>query len=122
MGYKMNYRYEIEFSDVGRDLIARDRFYQGDTILTLPLAPQPNPDRYSIEVIPGVHINCSDDYSGAINHSCNPNAAVRNRKIVAWTCIQPGDSITIDYKKTEQKLAEPFDCRCGSKKCRGRIE
>lgn len=105
-----------------RSLQATEKIRMGEVIVELPKISQPEADMYSIEIIPGVHVNCSKSLVGAINHGCDPNAAVRRGSIVAWRCIEPGENITIDYKKTEQKLAEPFDCLCGSKFCRGRIE
>lgn len=105
-------RYEIEYYDGYKALIATDNFYQGETIIVLPKATLPEPDRYSLEVSPGVHIDCSDSPVGSINHSCRPNAAVRNGRIVVWECIKVGDSITIDYRRTETKMAVPFYCEC----------
>lgn len=118
----MGNRFGIVLRGSQRDLVATDDFRQGELVIALPSASQPLPDKYSIEIAPGVHIDCSNSLVGAVNHSCNPNAAVRNGKIVAWACIKAGDSITIDYKRTETKLAEPFDCNCGSKNCLGGVE
>lgn len=105
-----------------RSLHAFEDIRQGETILELPKMVQSNPDIYSIEIAPGVHIDCSESYIGATNHSCEPNAAIRKGRLVAWSCIVSGDEITIDYKRTETKLAAPFDCKCGNKNCLGRIE
>jgi hypothetical protein len=41
--------------------------------------------------------------------------------MVALTCIEPWQQITFDYNTTEYDMAEPFDCRCGAKSCRGQI-
>lgn len=108
--------------DLFRSLVATERIRMGEEILTIPTTVISVPDKYSIEIVPGIHVKCDDSPVGAINHSCDPSAAVRSGKIIAWKCIQPDEAITIDYKKTEQKLSEPFDCVCGSKFCRGRIE
>lgn len=105
-----------------RTLLASQRIRMGENIVDLPQVSQPNPDKFSIELVPGIHVDCSKSVVGAINHGCEPTAAVRRGSIIAWRCIEAGEAITIDYKKTEQKLAEPFDCQCGSKFCRGRIE
>lgn len=114
--------FEIRKTETGNGLFATERISQGKVIMFLPKESQPLPDMYSIEVMPGIHINCADSPAGSLNHSCDPNAFVRDCRIVAWACIAPGDQITIDYKKTEQKLDAPFDCKCGAAKCRGRIE
>jgi hypothetical protein len=112
----------IFFDGEQRSLRSTRRIRQGETILHLPKQIRMMPDKYSLEVTPGVHLDCEYHSVGAINHSCDPSAFVKDTRIVAWTCIDVGTPITIDYKKTEQKLANPFDCTCGSKNCRGRIE
>lgn len=116
-------RFEIRFSEVdGRYLVATDHFHQGELIAKLPGIGMSRPDIYSIEVHPGLHVDCAESPVGAMNHSCDPNAAVKDWRIIAWKCIRPGDPITLDYKRTETSLAAPFNCLCGTKNCRGRIE
>ena len=115
-------RVEVHYENGFRSLRALKNFHQGEHIINLPQMTTDEPDMYSIEVLPGIHVDCSNSQVGAINHSCEPNAAVRKGTIVAWNCINKGDPITIDYKRTESKLAAPFDCTCGSKNCKGRIE
>lgn len=104
-----------------RSLRATRRIRQGETIVDLPKIPLTAPDKYSLEIYPGVHVDCSQSKAGAINHNCSPNAFVKDTRVVAWKCILPGDEITLDYKITENKLAAPFNCDCGPS-CRGRIE
>lgn len=106
-------KYEMRFRGEERSLVAVERFHQGETILGLPHVTQQYPDKYSLEASPGIHVDCSFVMAGAINHSCNPSASVRNFNIVAWRCIEAGEEITLDYRKTENKLANPFDCECG---------
>lgn len=113
---------ELRIEREYRSLYALKDFRQGEQILLLPMATQELPDKYSIEAPPGIHLDCSFSLVGAINHSCLPNSAVRNGSVVAWRCIKVGEELTIDYKRTESRLAEPFNCKCSSKKCRGRIE
>jgi hypothetical protein len=67
---------------------------------------------YSIEVFPGVHVDCSDVLVGAMNHACKANCAVRDGRIVAWECIPAGTELTINYRLTETHLAAPFICKC----------
>jgi hypothetical protein len=112
----------IFFDGFQRSLKASRRIRQGETIVVLPQSSIPGPDQYSLEIYPGIHVDCSDSKAGAINHSCDPNAFVKENRVVAWKCILPGDEITLDYKATEQNLAVPFECACGYKGCRGRIE
>lgn len=113
---------EVYYDNGYRTLRALRDFHQGEHILNLPSNTLKRADRLSIEVVPGVHLDCSESPAGAINHSCEPNAAVRKTAIVAWNCINEADEIKIDYKKTERILAAPFNCNCGSKNCRGWIE
>lgn len=115
-------RVTIYFDNGYRSLRALKKFRQAEIILELPRTVVTEPDMYSIEVLPGIHLDCSDSPAGALNHSCDPNASVRRNHVIAWRCIEEGEEITIDYKKTETDLAVPFDCNCKSKYCRGRIE
>ena len=41
--------------------------------------------------------------------------------MVAVKPILKGEEITFNYNQTEECLAEPFDCMCGSEKCMGKI-
>ena len=112
----------VHLSEGFRSLRAYRDIRQGETILELPTTVIDKPDKYSIEVYPGVHIECDESPVGSLNHSCEPNAAVKGNRIIAWSCIKRGDEITLDYKRTESSISTPFDCECGSKYCRGRIE
>lgn len=53
-----------------------------------------------------------------VNHSCKPNAQVSNFNDIAIKNIKIGDEITSDYGKGG---SVSFECNCGSKKCRKRI-
>lgn len=113
---------KVGFLETGeRGLYAFRDFRQGETIVKLPSVAMQEPDMFSIQAWPGLHIDCQNSPAGAINHSCEPNAAVRKGAIIAWSCIKAGDEITIDYRKTETKIAAPFNCSCSSKFCVGRI-
>lgn len=112
----------IFFDGKQKSLRATRKIRQGEVIVPLPKRTRFTPDKYSLEIAPGIHADCEYHLVGAINHSCDPNAALRNMRIVAWKCIEPGEEIRIDYKRTETKLAAPFDCECGAKNCIGRIE
>jgi SET domain-containing protein len=53
------------------------------------------------------------------NHSCNPNAGVKNKStLFALRCIKKGEEINYDYSTT---IDESFICRCGAKNCRGAV-
>lgn len=109
-------KYEI-YTDGGfRSLRATERIRQGETIIHLPQTTLPERDMYSVEIYPGVHVDCASSPVGAINHSCKANAAIRDGRVVAWSCIEPGEQITINYRMTETHLATPFVCNCCNEK------
>ncbi len=56
-------------------------------------------------------------------HSCEPNCCVAfpASAMVAVRRIETGEAITCDYEATETWFSHPFWCRCGSRRCRGRI-
>jgi hypothetical protein len=56
-----------------------------------------------------------------MNHSCDPNAAMNGRNLVAVRAVLPGEEIAFDYNTNEYEMATPFLCRCGSPACAGLI-
>jgi hypothetical protein len=56
-------------------------------------------------------------------HSCEPNCCISfpTSAMVAIRPIEAGEAITYDYETTEAWFSHPFWCRCGSRRCRGRI-
>jgi hypothetical protein len=57
----------------------------------------------------------------SLNHSCDPNVRLDTCRmlVVAEREIAPGEEITYFYPSTEWDMAEPFECRCGSRNCLG---
>ncbi|MFN0054918.1 MAG: SET domain-containing protein [Planctomycetales bacterium] len=56
-----------------------------------------------------------------LNHSCEPNAGVRNgTRLVALRDIQPGEEIRFDYSTTVSD-GWTMPCRCGAPHCRGLV-
>lgn len=110
----LNGKVEIQWSEDGRGLFATEDIRQGETILKLPEKTIPERDMYSIEIYPGVHVDCSDSLVGALNHACKANCAVRDGRIIAWECIKAGEELNINYRLTETHLSAPFTCKdCG---------
>jgi len=56
-----------------------------------------------------------------INHSCDPNSWLEGLNLVARRAIAPGEEIRVDYATYGNNILAPFDCLCGTKKCRGRV-
>ncbi len=68
-------------------------------------------------------INTDKSIFRFINHSCNPNTAIKGeRTVYAIRKIYNGEEITIDYSlnETEPGWSIP-KCNCGSVNCRGKI-
>ena len=55
------------------------------------------------------------------NHSCDPNTAFDGLTVLAIKNILKGEELTVDYADFLDENMEPFDCRCGSSSCRGKI-
>jgi hypothetical protein len=89
------------------------------------------PTRYSVQVGSNLHIDIPESYGlkeiidqfywRFMNHSCEPNTLIRNQECFSLRSIDEGEEITFNYNTTEYELAKPFDCRCGSDQCAGRI-
>jgi uncharacterized protein len=62
-----------------------------------------------------------------VNHSCEPNAGFKGQIfMVAMKNIKKGEEICYDYAMVMNSSEDSnsyftFDCKCGSKKCRGKI-
>jgi hypothetical protein len=71
-----------------------------------------------------IELNCDLVY---INHSCRPTLifdmgmwAVRVNPSLSEG-LKAGDELTFFYPSTEWDMAQPFDCRCQEKECKGTI-
>ncbi len=111
----------------GMHLVAKRAFPAGALVLELEGVLTATPDRYSVQVGAGQHIEPpqgSDDADPRylwrfLNHSCRPNAEFVGRQLIAIRPIRTGEEITFDYETTEESMAEPFRCHCGH--CGGRL-
>ncbi len=57
-----------------------------------------------------------------LNHSCDPNAAIKGVKsLVALKDIKAGEELTIDYSITDPDPLWEMECACGTKHCRNSI-
>jgi SET domain-containing protein len=63
-----------------------------------------------------------DALPGFLNHSCEPNCAVRDlNAITALRAIKAGEEILIDYSFTDDMPGWDMTCHCGAKSCRKRL-
>lgn len=55
------------------------------------------------------------------NHACEPNTLFVGLNVVAARDIDAGAELTLDYATCYDSRMVPFDCTCGSPRCRRRI-
>ena len=56
------------------------------------------------------------------NHSCEANCAYQGLNVITNRAIKKGEELTLDYAEFLDHTMEPFECQCGSSKCRGLIK
>ncbi|HLC86359.1 MAG TPA: SET domain-containing protein-lysine N-methyltransferase [Candidatus Nanoarchaeia archaeon] len=57
-----------------------------------------------------------------INHSCNPNAGLKNKIfLIAIKNIKNGEEVTFDYSTSEEDPYWKMNCKCHAKNCRNII-
>ena len=56
------------------------------------------------------------------NHSCDANCEYQGLNVVTNRAIKKGEELTLDYAQFLDHTMEPFECKCGSSKCRGLIK
>jgi hypothetical protein len=116
-------------SDVGLGLFANRDIRRGETILKFwgpiidfaetkrrgpreCMAIQIGEDRYIDTRPPGVFVN----------HSCEPNAGIRDDKhMIALRDIPKGDELRYDYSTTMEEHSFTMKCLCGAPTCRGLV-
>lgn len=105
---------------LGYGLVATKSIHTGRMIIDDQFVLQTHRDLHSIE-IDGRHFY--HPIAKFLTHSCQPNCffVARYRQFYSFSPIRFGDVLTFDYKTTETKLSNPFDCKCKSDKCRGYI-
>ena len=109
-------------------LVALRAVPAGQTVLWIDGALTTVPSRYSVQVGPDTHVapeGGANVLDGGVwrylNHSCEPNARVHGRELVALRDIQAHEDLSFDYNTTEWDMAEPFACHCGSAACLGTV-
>jgi hypothetical protein len=90
------------------------------------------PTRYSLQIDDDLHIDLGSGHTTEeildryfwrfMNHSCEPNVAIRGREVISLRNILPWEAVTFNYNTTEWEMAEPFVCGCQSEQCLGEIQ
>ena len=132
--YKRVYVAQSQLS--GNGMFAEEYIQKGDIILRFGGTIALQRDRHSGKYLESTFLSISEDCilcetllsdkdpSDFINHSCSPNAGMKDSiTLVAIRDIQKGEEVLCDYAFWEGDenyiMKEP--CRCGSDKCRHRI-
>jgi hypothetical protein len=113
-------------------LVAIRPIAAGERLFRIEGVETSRPTRYSLQVGDNLHIDLGSGHSAEeildryfwrfMNHSCEPNAAIREREVISLRNIPPWEAVTYNYNTTEWEMAEPFICGCGSGQCLGRIQ
>jgi D-alanine-D-alanine ligase len=79
--------------------------------------------RYAYPITPDVFVLWDTEPTGWApqNHSCDPNTVFVGLNLVARRDIRAGEELTVDYATFYDQHMTPFDCACGSPRCRGLI-
>ncbi|KAG8670166.1 hypothetical protein FPOAC2_09511 [Fusarium poae] len=88
-----------------------------------PCTPASEPTYATVQTGRDTHLSLNSDLL-YINHSCEPTLLfdVGNLNIlVGPKGLNVDDELTFFYPSTEWHMAQPFDCLCGTRSCRGRI-
>ncbi|MEY4333777.1 MAG: hypothetical protein RLZZ196_2520 [Bacteroidota bacterium] len=56
------------------------------------------------------------------NHSCDANCEYQGLNVITNRDIKKGEELTLDYAQFLDHTMEPFECQCGTSKCRGLIQ
>ena len=56
------------------------------------------------------------------NHHCDANCTYKGLNLYINRAIKKGEELTLDYGSFLDETMEPFNCNCGSPKCRGLIK
>jgi hypothetical protein len=100
-------------------------FQPGDIISAFSAAGVfTEPSYLTVQTGDDTHITLLPEFLQYINHSCSPNMFFDTAamQLVCLTPIVPGDQFTFFYPGTEWKMAQPFECRCGTPACISKID
>ena len=80
--------------------------------------------RYGYAISDEVFILWDDDPSewAPQNHSCDANTGLDGLNVIALRPINRNEELTLDYSQFLDESMEPFQCQCGSSKCRGLVK
>ncbi len=110
--------------------VATEPIATGELIAKIEGVLSKQPSRYTIQIGENEHVDLPPDASleqimdrhtwRFLNHSCDPNAVIKGRTLVAARPIGPLEEVTFNYNTTEYEMAVPFKCGCRSQGCNHR--
>jgi len=78
----------------------------------------------SVQVSPDSHIELESSLVFC-NHSCDPSLVFdmsqMEVRVIDARPLKAGDALTFFYPSTEWDMVQPFECNCGSERCKGSI-
>jgi uncharacterized protein len=113
--------------DLGLGVFARRDLDAGETIFrfsgpVITLEESVAPGRRSmndLQIAPRLYLDLEPP-GLYLNHSCEPNAGVRDDLfLIALRAIAGGEELRFDYSTTMGETYESMICGCGSERCRG---
>jgi hypothetical protein len=117
---------EVRDTKKGKSIFAIDEIAKDEIIFEFEKNFLEYPTKTSMQIDEGVHQECTNPEAveNFLNHSCEPNGYIdfQNLSFRALRQIKKGEEVTFNYLTTEWDLANKFDCKCGSKKCYGKIK
>ena len=99
-------------------------FKPGDVIASFGAGTiSAEPTYLTVQVGIRKHITLDPEFLQYINHGCDPNVFFNTTtmQVEALKHISVEEEMTFFYPSAEWKMAQPFDCYCGSPKCLGKI-
>ena len=80
-------------------------------------------DRHAIHIGGGRYLYTIGHVVAFTNHSCDPNLVFNPEQLTFCTKrdVKKGEMFTFDYTLTEDAIAAPFSCLCGSANCKGEV-
>jgi hypothetical protein len=124
----MNCGYELRDSSAkGEGVFATQSFKIGDVVIVGIIEKPLNRNHSHASQIGEFEFVLHAGLTNKVNHSCDPNCGIKVNKcgahdFVAIKGFAYGEEITFDYAMRNYTVDYfPSECRCGSKKCRGRI-
>jgi len=113
----------------GKGIFANKSFKKRDFIFLIAGPIVTKGTKYTIPIAKGLWVDPVpvDNLGKYLNHSCDPNAGIKQRtRVVAFKDIKKDEEITIDYAMIVNKYGneitkKELKCKCGNRNCRGEL-